>query len=87
MLANWLARSVISFNLVNFEYLYKCSLEGTGCFVKNFLKKNGGIIDRIKGVALRYEDYIGQIRLPGKATFAICLITRNERRIIVLIGV
>lgn len=45
-----------------------------------------GIIDRIKGFALRYEDYIRQIRLAGEATFAICLIARNNcahRRLII----
>lgn len=56
-----------------------------GCFAKNFWKKNVGIIDRIKGFALRYEDYIRQIRLAGEATFAICLIAHNcaHRRLII----
>lgn len=39
VLANWLlARSIISFNLVALEYLYKYSLDEAGCFEEEFLK-------------------------------------------------
>lgn len=39
VLANWLlARSIISFNLVTLEYLYKYSLDEAGCFEEEFLK-------------------------------------------------
>lgn len=54
VLANWLlARSIISFNLVALEYLYKYSLDEAGCFEEEFLKgKRIGL--SIESRVLRY---------------------------------